>query len=73
MKAIEEISAKLSASHVISFENDGKWAGYSPSNGLYWVNGVNFTTPEAAAYQMILYPGNWREVEQCIDDDEEVA
>ena len=71
MTSIEEIATKLSASHVISFKNeDGDWAGYSPSNGHYWVAGISFRTATAAAYEMSLYPGTWEEVDQCIDDEE---
>ena len=68
---VEEIATKLSASHVISFQNeDGEWAGYSPSNGLYWVADQDFQSPREAASVMYHQGGNWRVVDQCIDDEE---
>ena len=70
---VDEVAQRLKASHVISFENEGQWAGYSPSNGMYWVAGTSFRTAEAAAYDMSLYPGEWKEIDQCIDEDKEVA
>lgn len=72
---IEEITEKLTATHVISFQNkkinnDHNWAGYSPSNGKYWVNGENFPTAKEAAIEMDKYGlENWTEVDQCIDDE----
>lgn len=69
MATIEEITKKLVQNHVISFQNENnEWAGYSPSNGLFWVNGENFQTATAAATAMAQL-GEWKEIDQCIDDD----
>lgn len=67
---IDVITKKLSANHVISFRNeDGEWAGYSPSNGLYWVAGQNFQSAKEAASVMVRDGGNWEEIDMCIDED----
>ena len=76
---IEDMTKKLGQNHVISFQNKKiesscNWAGYSPANGRFWVNGANFQKAEEAAREMSRYGiENWIEVDQCIDEDEEVA
>ncbi|MCK9570259.1 hypothetical protein M0R72_15040 [Candidatus Pacearchaeota archaeon] len=75
MTTIEEITKKLSASRVISFQNqtidaEHNWAGYSPSSGLFWVNGENFPTAKEAAEKMAEYGlENWNEIDLCIDEE----
>lgn len=75
MMTIEEITRKLAQSHVISFQNKSlevshNWAGYSPSNGLYWVVGKSFSDVMAAAKEMATYGlDGWDEVDECIDDE----
>lgn len=71
---IDEIIEKLGQNHVISFQNpkidsDYNWAGYSPANGMFWVNGESFKTAAEAAEEMAKYGlKNWVESDQCIDE-----
>jgi hypothetical protein len=74
--AVDEIAQKLTQSRVISFQNqkiesEHNWAGYSPANGLFWVNGENFKTAAEAVEEMAKHGlENWVEMDQCIDNEE---
>lgn len=69
---IEETIEKLEQNHVISFrlQNTNAWAGYSPSDGKFWMMGEHFESAEECAREMAEYGlDRWEEVDQCIDED----
>jgi len=71
----DEYTRKLGQNHVISYQSPSQgsepaiWAGYSPSNGLFWVGGENFVSASLAAEAMIRMRGVWNEIDQCIDEE----
>jgi len=65
---LKAVAEKLAASHVMSFKNSfGEWAGYSPSNVLYWVAGKDYPNAQAAAQAMV--GQKWSFVDMCIDEE----
>ena len=59
----------LSMSRVISMKSSDGWAGYSPSDGKYWVAGEWFDSSERAGERMAALADFWEIVDKCIDDD----